>query len=105
MPMVLEDIQSERDHRQIAIDKVGVKNITYPVTVLDKTHGKQHTVANVNMYVNLPHHFKGTHMSRFVEVLNEHRHGIDIRSFPALLAKFLEKLDAVSAHIEMRFPY
>jgi GTP cyclohydrolase I len=103
--MVLEDIQSRKDDRRISIDKVGVKNITYPVTVLDKTHGEQHTVANVNMYVNLPHHFKGTHMSRFVEMLNEHRHGIDIKSFHGLLAKVLEKLDAVSAHIEMRFPY
>jgi GTP cyclohydrolase I len=103
--MALEDVQSKKDHRQIAIDKVGVKNITYPVTVLDKTHGKQHTVANVDMYVNLPHHFKGTHMSRFVEVLNEHRHGIDIRHFPDILEKSREKLGAVSAQIEMRFPY
>lgn len=103
--MVLEDIQSKKDHRQIAIDKVGVKNITYPVTVLDKTHGEQHTVASVNMYVSLPHQFKGTHMSRFVEVLNEYRHGIDIRYFPEILRKIQERLDAVSAHMEMRFPY
>lgn len=103
--MVLEDIQSKRDHRQIAIDKVGVKNITYPVTVLDKTHGEQHTVATVNMSVGLPHHFKGTHMSRFVEVLNEYRHGIAVRNFPRLLEKVREKLDAVSAHMEIHFPY
>lgn len=103
--MVLEDVQSKRDHRQIAIDKVGVKNITYPVTVLDKTHGEQHTVATVNMSVGLPHHFKGTHMSRFVEVLNEYRHGIAVRNFPHLLEKIREKLDAVSAHMEIHFPY
>lgn len=103
--MVLEDIQSKWDHRAIAIDKVGVKDIVYPVTVLDKTHGRQHTVANVNMYVSLPHHFKGTHMSRFVEVLNEYRHGIDIRNFPEILEKVRERLDAVSAHIEVSFPY
>ncbi len=103
--MPLEDIQSSRDHRQIAIDKVGVKNIVYPVTVLDKTHGKQHTVATVNMYVSLPHHFKGTHMSRFVEVLNEYRHGITVRNFPEIIEKICEKLDAVSAHMEVHFPY
>ena len=103
--MILEDIQSKKDHRQIEIDKVGVKNITYPVTVLDKTHGEQHTVATVNMYVSLPHQFKGTHMSRFIEVLNEYRHGIDIRYFPEILRKILDRLDAASAHMEMRFPY
>jgi len=103
--MLLEDIQSKRDHRRIAIDKVGVKNITYPVTVLDKTHGKQHTVATVNMYVSLPHHFKGTHMSRFVEVLNEYRHGITVRNFPQIIEKIREKLDAVAAHMEIQFPY
>jgi len=103
--MVLEDIQNFKDHRAIGIDKVGVKNITYPITVLDKTHGKQHTVAAVNMYVSLPHHFKGTHMSRFVEVLNEHRHGVAIQNFPAILEKIRKKLDAVSAHVEISFPY
>jgi GTP cyclohydrolase I len=101
----LADVQSKFDHREIAIDKVGVKNITYPVTLLDKEHGEQSTVAVVNMYVSLPHHFKGTHMSRFVEVLNEYRQGITIKSFPAILEKIRERLDAVSAHIEMRFPY
>ncbi|PLX40447.1 MAG: GTP cyclohydrolase I FolE2 [Deltaproteobacteria bacterium] len=101
----LVDIQSSRDYRKIEIDKVGVKNITYPVTLLDKAHGKQSTVAKVNMYVGLPHHFKGTHMSRFVEVLNEHRHGIRISSFPKILEAMLDRLDSESAHIEMAFPY
>ncbi|NTU60310.1 MAG: GTP cyclohydrolase I FolE2 [Deltaproteobacteria bacterium] len=101
----MEDLQSSKDHRAIAIDKVGVKNITYPITVLDKAHGKQHTVATVNMYVSLPHHFKGTHMSRFVEVLNEHRHGVTIQNFPAVLEKIRKKLDAVAAHVEISFPY
>ncbi|GAB4260966.1 MAG: GTP cyclohydrolase FolE2 [Deferrisomatales bacterium] len=103
--MVLEDVQSKKDDRRIAIDKVGVKNMVYPVTVLDKAHGEQHTVATVNMYVSLPHHFKGTHMSRFVEVLNEYRHGIAIRNFPEILEKIRERLDAVSSHMEIRFPY
>ncbi len=103
--MVLEDIQSRRDHRRIAIDKVGVKNIVYPITVLDKTHGEQHTVATVNMFVALPHHFKGTHMSRFIEVLNEHRQGIAVRNVRKILETIRERLDAVSAHLEMHFPY
>ena len=103
--MVLEDVQNSPDDRRIEINKVGVKNIEYPVVVLDKTHGEQHTVANVNMYVSLPHHFKGTHMSRFVEVLNEHRHGVTIGNFKDILEKIREKLDAVSAHMEMSFPY
>ncbi len=103
--MVLEDIQSEKDHRKISIDKVGVKNIEYPVAVLDKTHGHQQTVAKVNMYVGLPHHFKGTHMSRFIEVLNEFRHGVAIRNFREILERIRDRLDAVSAHMEMSFPY
>ena len=67
----LSDIQNSRDHRNINIDKVGVKNIRYPVTVLDRAHGGQQTVASINMYVNLPKEFKGTHMSRFVELLQD----------------------------------
>jgi len=101
----MEDIQNKRDHREISIDKVGVKNITYPITVLDKEHGKQNTVASVDMYVSLPHHFKGTHMSRFVEVLNKYREGVSIQHFPKILEKIRTRLDAVSAHVEMRFPY
>ena len=102
---MLEDVQNRKDHRQIAIDKVGVKNIVYPVTVLDRAHGKQHTVATVNMYVGLPHHFKGTHMSRFVEVLNEYHRGIAIQSFQEILEKIRRHLDAASAHMEVNFPY
>lgn len=101
----LADIQNRRDTREISIDRVGVKNIVYPVTVLDKEHGHQSTVASVDMYVSLPHHFKGTHMSRFVEVLNEHRHGVAIQRFEEILETIRKKLDAVSAHVEMRFPF
>jgi len=64
--MTMNDIQNQRDHRRIEINKVGVKNIRYPVTVLDKAKWVHHTVTTVNMYVDLPHRFKGTHMSRFV---------------------------------------
>lgn len=100
-----EDVQNQPDHRNIEIQKVGVKNIKYPITVRDKAHGFQHTVATFNMYVNLPHHFKGTHMSRFIEILNEHRQGIDIRNIPELLEKIQATLDAESAHVEIEFPY
>jgi GTP cyclohydrolase I len=99
------DVQNQRDDRNIDIQKVGVKGIKYPVIVLDKTKGTQHVNATVNMYVNLPHRFKGTHMSRFIEILNEYRGEINIRTFRNILEKMKEKLRAESAHIEIAFPY
>lgn len=99
------DIHQQNDHRNIEIDKVGVKGIKYPITVLDKQNKTQHTIATINMYVNLPHHFKGTHMSRFVEVLNENRQGVNISNLTVILQKMKEKLDAKSAHLEVEFPY
>ena len=101
----LSDIQNTRDHRNISIDKVGVKNIRYPITVLDRTHGRQQTVANINMYVNLPKHFKGTHMSRFIEILNEYHGEIHIRNFATILETMKNRLQAESAHLEITFPY
>lgn len=99
------DIQNLKDHRNIDIQKVGVKGIKYPVIVLDKENGTQHVNATVNMYVNLPHRFKGTHMSRFVEILNEYRGQININTVRKLLQRIKEKLNAESSHIEIRFPY
>ena len=99
------DIQNRRDDRNINIDKVGVKGIKYPITVLDKANGTQQVNATVNMYVNLPHHFKGTHMSRFVEVLNAYRGEINMRTLQIILEKVREKLRAQAAHIEIYFPY
>ena len=81
----MKDIQSVRDNRNIDIDQVGVKEIRYPITVLDKYNGKQQTVAKINMYVNLPHNFKGTHMSRFVEILNQYEREITVESFKEML--------------------
>ena len=101
----MKDIQSQEDHRRINIKKVGVKTISYPVTVLDKARSRQHTIATVNMYVNLPHHFKGTHMSRFVEILNRFHGAIDIGKFHNILEEMKEKLEAEAAHIEMSFAY
>ncbi|MDD5722407.1 MAG: GTP cyclohydrolase FolE2 [Syntrophales bacterium] len=99
------DIQNLKDHRNIDIQKVGVKGIKYPVIVLDKANGTQHVNATVNMYVNLPHRFKGTHMSRFIEILNEYRGQININTFRKILQRIKEKLNAESSHIEIRFPY
>ncbi|HEY6839329.1 MAG TPA: GTP cyclohydrolase FolE2 [Geobacteraceae bacterium] len=102
---VLTDIQKTRDTRNIPIDKVGVKNISYPIVVMDKNKALQHTVARVNMYVDLPHHFKGTHMSRFVEILNTYREKIALDKLETILEKIKEKLGASSAHLEIEFPY
>ena len=99
------DIQNEKDERNIDITKVGVKGIKYPVVVLDRVQGTQPVNATINMYVNLPHHFKGTHMSRFVEILNETRGQINIKTFHIILERVREKLRAESAHMEIEFPY
>ncbi|MEK7773713.1 MAG: GTP cyclohydrolase, FolE2/MptA family, partial [Deltaproteobacteria bacterium] len=101
----LRDIQGEPDFRMIGIDKVGVKDIRYPIVVLDKKNKFQHTIASINMYVDLPHQFKGTHMSRFIEVLNEHRGEITVKKFPAILEKMKKRFNATTAHLEVEFPY
>jgi GTP cyclohydrolase I len=101
----MKDIQSQFDSRRINIKKVGVKTVSYPITVRDKAQKLQDTIATVNMYVNLPHKFKGTHMSRFVEVLNEFHGKIDIKSFHIILEKMKLLLEAEASHLEMEFPY
>lgn len=101
----MKDIQGQRDYRRINIKKVGVKNISYPVTVLDKARKTQKTVATVNMYVNLPHQFKGTHMSRFVEILNRFHGEINLKSFHRILEEMKVRLQAEAAHMEITFPY
>ncbi|HEY3786377.1 MAG TPA: GTP cyclohydrolase FolE2 [Steroidobacteraceae bacterium] len=100
----IEDVQARADTRQIPINRVGIKDIRHPVRVKDRSRGEQHTVANFNMYVNLPHDFKGTHMSRFVEILH-HEREISVNSFRALLTEMADRLDADAGHIEMSFPY
>jgi GTP cyclohydrolase I len=101
----LSDVQKSRDTRKVAIGKVGVKDISYPIVVMDKNRTVQHTVARVNMYVDLPHHFKGTHMSRFIEILNTYREKIALDKMEIILQKMKEKLGASSAHLEIEFPY
>jgi len=99
------DVQSQKDFRNIDIKKVGVKNIKYPVIVLDRDKGTQIVNATINMYVNLPHHFKGTHMSRFIEALNEFKGQINIKTFRPILEKTRQKLHAQSAHMGIDFAY
>ncbi len=101
----IPDVQNSADTRQLAINKVGIKGIRHPVVVRDKSVGVQHTVATFNMYVHLPHNFKGTHMSRFVEILNQHGREISVESFESILREMVQKLEAQSGYIEMSFPY
>jgi len=99
------DVQKRQDHRNIDIDKVGVKGISYPIIVLDRRNEKQATVAAVNMYVDLPHRFKGTHMSRFIEVLNTFRGEMTVYKMPDILREMRRRLEAETAHLEVNFPY
>jgi len=101
----IPDVQSSADRRHIAINKVGIKDIRHPIQVKDRSGAVQHTVAMFNMYVDLPHHFKGTHMSRFVEILNSHEREITVESFREMLSEMTELLDAECGHIEMSFTY
>lgn len=101
----IADVQSSLDIRRIAIDRVGIKAIRHPVRVADKDDGIQHTVAHFNMYVNLRHNFKGTHMSRFVEILNGYEREISVESFEDILRSMVSRLESDSGHIEMTFPY
>lgn len=101
----MPDLQKSPDTRNIAIDKVGVKDIRYPIVVMDKRKVHQQTVARINMYVDLPHHFKGTHMSRFIEILNQHHGEISIERMDTILAEMKQHLEASCAHLELEFPY
>lgn len=102
---ILPDIQSLGDNRKIPLNRVGVKNIRWPITVLDKNKGTQNTIATVNMYVNLPHHFRGTHMSRFVEVLNEYHDTDWIDKTGEILQAIRSSLNADDAFMEIEFEY
>ncbi len=102
----MPDIQGTHDRRNIAIDKVGVKNVRYPIALYCPANGgTQHTVAVFDMYVSLPHHQKGTHMSRFLEVLNEHHEEVRSDDITAICRAMKEKLNAEHAHLRMEFPY
>lgn len=101
----MKDIQSLHDTRRINIRKVGVKSLTYPIIVLDKESKTQQTLARMNMYVSLPHRFKGTHMSRFVEILNRFHGQFNLKTFHLILEEMKVRLEAEAAHLEIEFPY
>jgi GTP cyclohydrolase I len=100
----VEDVQGRADTRRLPINRVGIKDISHPVRVKDRSAGEQHTIATFNMYVSLPHDFKGTHMSRFVEILHAERE-ISVESFRAMLETMTGRLEADAGHIEMTFPF
>ncbi|MEX2578539.1 MAG: GTP cyclohydrolase FolE2 [Verrucomicrobiales bacterium] len=101
----LTDTQSQADSRNLAIDRVGVKDLKFPLRIRDKERVEQSTVATVSMAVDLPKEYKGTHMSRFVEVLNSHGPVLDVHTISGLPAELLDRLDALQAHVEFRFPF
>jgi GTP cyclohydrolase I len=101
----LHDKQSERDDRRLRIDKVGVRGLRFPIQVRDKTHVLQNTIATIGLFVDLPHEFKGTHMSRFIEVLNAHGSVVHVDNIPDILRAMQQKLRANNSHLEMEFPY
>jgi GTP cyclohydrolase IB len=100
----VEDVQARADTRQLPINRVGIKEIRHPVRVKDRSSGEQHTIATFNMYVSLPHNFKGTHMSRFVEILHTERE-ISVESFRKMLETMIARLEADAGHVEMNFPF
>ena len=101
----LTDIQKQRDHRELRIDKVGVRDLRFPIRIRDKAHAHQDTIATIGMFVDLPHHFKGTHMSRFIEVLNAHGNVVHVENIPDILRAMQKRLDSQTAHLEMDFPF
>ncbi|OGA67055.1 MAG: GTP cyclohydrolase [Betaproteobacteria bacterium RIFCSPLOWO2_12_FULL_67_28] len=101
----IPDVQSASDSRKLAIDQVGVKAIRHPMRIQERSGRAQHTIASFNMYVDLPHHFKGTHMSRFVEILCAQEREITVDTFQVMLREMVERLEAEEGRIEMSFPY
>jgi GTP cyclohydrolase I len=101
----MKDVQKERDSRQVTIDRVGVRNVSYPIVVMDRESGTQETVASISMSVLLPHEYRGTHMSRFIETLEECKGRVGPATIEALTEHLRSKLDATEAEIEFKFPY
>ena len=99
------DVQNQRDARQVTIDKVGVKGVRYPILVEDRQNKVQHTVAELDILVELPHSHRGTHMSRFLEVLNKYQEETLIGALPDFLTDIKQALNADKAYVTFRFPY
>jgi GTP cyclohydrolase IB len=105
LPLKMQDKQNERDYRELRIDKVGVRGLRFPIQVRDKAHVSQNTIATIGMYVDLPKEFKGTHMSRFIEVLNAHGGVVHVENITDILHAMQKKLNSATAHLEMEFPF
>lgn len=103
--MKLKDVQKTRPRRYLKIQRVGITSVPYPIIVKDRANGTQPTVGNITMSVDLPKHHKGTHMSRFIEVLNQHTGKININQIGLILEKLRDRFNAKSAHLEISFPY
>lgn len=101
----LHDKQSERDDRELRIDKVGVRGLRFPVQIRDKAHSLQNTVATIGLFVDLPKEFKGTHMSRFIEVLNAHGNVVHVENITDILHAMQQRLKSATSHLEMEFPF
>lgn len=101
----MEDVQGRGDSRGIPINQAGVSDLSYPIVVLDRARERQQTIAKISMSVGLPQHFKGTHMSRFIEVLEEHRGEVTMRTMPGILKALRERLQAETARMTISFPY
>jgi GTP cyclohydrolase I len=101
----LHDKQSERDYRELRIDKVGVRGLRFPIQIRDKAHELQNTVATIGLFVDLPKEFKGTHMSRFIEVLNAHGSVVHVDNITDILHALQRRLHATTSHLEMEFPF
>ncbi len=104
-PVVMHDKQSERDYRKLRIDKVGVRGLRFPIQIRDKARTLQNTIATIGMFVDLPHEFKGTHLSRFIEVLNSHGHIVHVENITDILHAMQARLKSAVAHLEMEFPF
>jgi GTP cyclohydrolase I len=105
IPKDMVDVQNMRDERRVPIQKVGVKGLRYPIVLLDKANSVQHTTAIVNLYADLPHDFKGTHMSRFIEVFDAHRQDLSMPRFLRMLEGIRASLEAETAYADIHFPY
>ncbi|MBI4042475.1 MAG: GTP cyclohydrolase I FolE2 [Deltaproteobacteria bacterium] len=103
--MLLDDVHKYKDERRIPIDQVGIKGIKYPITIADKLDRAQQTIATINMFVDLHPDRKGTHMSRFVEIIHEYRHAVHLETIPLILQAMRDRLDARSAYLDFSFPF
>ena len=101
----MQDVQSRPDSRNLPLQKVGVKNVSYPIQVLDKLNKHQQTIGTIDLFADLPHHFKGTHMSRFIEVFSRHHKNISMPNFLEMLEEIRRVLEAEEAFGTVRFPY